>query len=172
MKIKIDGEIYEVKKVHTYSSLPMLELEDGSEYYVAESSETAGEKAREYWEDLAQDDPKEFACLVGEKTLIAWGLGQSAGPGSTHTRGLNDWLDLWLNTPEEHFASYDSQERECEAVPDGEFCPAFQDPPTPCPLESEDCEDNHIHHAAGEVEAESELVEELGFAPTVAYRHN
>ncbi len=59
---------------------------------------------------MAENDSKEFVCMVGEETLVAWALGQYAGPGSTHVQSLNEWLDLWLNTPEEHFASYDSCE--------------------------------------------------------------
>jgi hypothetical protein len=54
--------------------------------------------------------------MVGESTLVAWALGQSAGPGSTHVNSLEEWLDLWLDTAEEHFASYDSEEREVHGV--------------------------------------------------------
>ena len=110
----IDNEriVFDPDKSNDYGDLPMIETDDGQEFYLAESSEEAGEKAREYWEDLAQDDPREFTCLVGEETLIQWGLGNSAGPGYTAVKSLNEWLDLWLNTPEEHFASYDGVERE------------------------------------------------------------
>ena len=94
------------------NGLQMITTKDNEEYYIFRDREQAGEAAREYWEDLAQDDPREFACLVGEETLISWGLGNYAGPGSTHVKSLTDWLDLWLDTPEEQFASYDSQERE------------------------------------------------------------
>lgn len=31
-----------------------------------------------------------------------------------------------------------------------EFCPAFQDPPTPCPLSKEECQERHIHHSRKE----------------------
>ena len=72
--------------------------------------------------------------MVGEKTLVAWGLRQYAGPGSTQVKSLEEWLDLWLDTPEEHFASCDSEEREVSRC--------------------------------------GKLREELGFIPTVAYRHN
>ena len=112
MNITIDGETHEVNKVYEHGSLPMLELDNGHEYYIAESAELAGEKAREYWEDLAQDDTKEFVCMVGQETLVSWALGQYAGPGSTQVKSLNEWLDLWLDTPEEHWASYDGEEKE------------------------------------------------------------
>jgi hypothetical protein len=134
MKIKIDGQEFEVDHIFTGGCLSLLEI-GGREYYVAESSESAGEASRKYWEDLAQDDPKEFACLVGEETLVQWGLERYAGPGSTKVRSLQEWLDLHLDVPEENFASYDGSE--CEAT-----------------------------------DADEELIEELGFEPTVAYRHN
>jgi len=97
---------------------------DGAEYVIFENSEMAGEAAREYWENLAQDDPDEFACLVGKDTLVQWALGQSAGPGSTAVNSLEEWLDLWLTHPEEHFATYDGTEQHFlvnEAVSD-ELC--------------------------------------------------
>lgn len=116
MKIKFDGKIYIVEKIEHYGHLPILEFEDGTEWYIAENREQAGEKAREYWEELAQNDPKEFACLVGEEVLVNWGLGISDGPGSTAVCGLQDWLDLWLDTPEEHFAGYDGLEIDVEVL--------------------------------------------------------
>jgi hypothetical protein len=94
------------------NGLQHVTTEDGEEYYLFRDREEAGEAAREYWEDLALNDPREFTCLVGEETLIQWGLGIYAGPGSTHVKSLEEWLNLWLNAPEEHFASYDGQERE------------------------------------------------------------
>lgn len=111
MKITIDGEEYEVDKVYNNGELPSIEI-GRMEFILAADSEEAGQKAREYWEDMAENDPKEFTCMVGENTLIQWGMGHSAGPGSTRVHSLREWLDLWLDTPEEHFASYDSQERE------------------------------------------------------------
>jgi len=135
MKITIDQEEYEIDKVITDSyGLPMIEI-GNMEFYVAESSEEAGIKARERWQDMAENDKKEFICIVGEEALIAWCLGESYGPGSTAVNSLEEWLDLWLDTPEEEFASYDGVECEVE-------------------------------------DADDELIEELGFTPTVAYRHN
>lgn len=107
--ISIEGEIYDVDNVRRYGYLPMLEM-GSTEFYVAETSAEAGEKAKEYWQDMADNDPKEFACIVGEETLIQWGLGRSAGPGSTHVRSLEEWLDLSLDNPEEQWASYDGSE--------------------------------------------------------------
>jgi len=142
MKIKIDGEVYTVKDINHKGYLAMVTLEENDhEYYLAENSEVAGEAARKYWEDIINDSPAQFAAIVGEKVLIAWALGQSAGPGSEATNSLNDWLDLTASYPAEHWAGYDGAECEAEAV----------DEPDP---------DNR------------DLVSELGFPPTVAYRHN
>jgi hypothetical protein len=132
--IVINGADYVVDNVYNGSYLPCIET-DGGEFYVAENIQAAGEAAREYWEDMVKNDPKEFRCMVGDETLVKWALGESAGPGSTQVNSLEEWLDLWLDTPEEQWASYDGEE--CDV--------------TAC---SED------------------LIEELGFTPTVAYRCN
>jgi hypothetical protein len=110
----VDGErvVFDDADTHIHGQLPMIDTEQGPEFYIAESSEDAGEKAREYWEDMADEDPNEFACLVGTETLIQWNLGNYAGPGSTQVQSLKEWLDLHLNIPEECFASYDGEERE------------------------------------------------------------
>lgn len=136
MSIVIDGETLEVSSTRQigYGDLWELETDDG-DYIVSENSETAGQAARERWQEMAENDPAEFTCIVGEQTLIAWGLGQSAGPGTTKVSSLSEWLDLWLNTPEEEFASYDGSERDVEEVG-------------------------------------TDLVDELGFTPSVAYRSN
>lgn len=110
--IAIDNEVYEVTDLNELGYY-MLTLDDKTEWYIFQDSESAGEAAREYWEDLVRIDPQEFTCLVGEETLVSWALGQSAGPGSTAVNSLQEWLDLWLDTPEEHFASYDGNEVEC-----------------------------------------------------------
>jgi hypothetical protein len=108
--VNINGEWLAVKNIHTYSYAPLAELEDGTEWYFFLSHEAASEEAREYWEDMAQDDPSEFTAMVGEKTLVAWALGQWAGPGSRKVKNLEEWLDLWLDTPEDVFAQYDGRE--------------------------------------------------------------
>ena len=133
MRIKITGEIYVVDKVLNYGQ-PMIEVGD-MEFYLFESRESAGEEARSYWEDMAQDDPEGFADIVSTKALIAWGLGRSYAVGSIGVNSLEEWLDLWLDCPEEQWGSYDNIEL------DVDVCGRM-------------------------------LEEELGFVPTVAYRHN
>jgi hypothetical protein len=100
----IDGSVVDVSRVHDGNEccLPMVH-EGRCSWYVAESEEDAGERARSYWADMAENDPKEFVCLVGSDTLVQWALGQWAGPGSTSVRSLDEWLDLHKDNPEEHW---------------------------------------------------------------------
>lgn len=134
-RIRIDGELCIIEEVYNHEhTLPMVVLDNGRKYYLAEDAEMAGVRARGYWEDMADFHSDEFASMVGEKTLVAWALGKCAGPGSTLVSSLEEWLDLWLDTPEEHFASYDGDE--CRVNRAGRVC------------------------------------DEIGFTPTVAYRHN
>lgn len=77
------------------------------EWYVFQNEELAGEAAREYWKDLAENDSSEFADMVGVYVLVQWGLGHYASPGSSSVKSLEEWLDLWLTVPEEQWATYD-----------------------------------------------------------------
>lgn len=119
-EIEIDGEIQKVYSVEKGSeTCPwMIELDDGSEYFLAEDSESAGEMAKARWTDMAKNDPREFAAIIGTETLVSWGLGQYAGPGSTQVKSLDEWLDLWIHTPEGEWAAYDLSESEV-----GRVCP-------------------------------------------------
>ena len=114
MTITINGDEFEITDTRQigYGDLYEIETEEGETFIISESSQTAGVAARERWQDMAENDPAEFTLMVGETTLIQWGLGRSAGPGSTHVSSLQEWLDLWLTTPKEEWAEYDSEERE------------------------------------------------------------
>ncbi|MHA2219654.1 MAG: hypothetical protein ACXACY_27415 [Candidatus Hodarchaeales archaeon] len=111
--IVIDDEEYYIDEIVQYSYLPILRS-GRLEFYVAENVEEAGKANREYWEDMAHNDPAEFTCIVGEETLIKWALGQSAGPGHIHVHSLDEWLDLVADYPEEQWASYDGTERDVD----------------------------------------------------------
>jgi len=187
MKLMLDEEIED----GTVSKCGYSMLTNGSrDFYLFESIEDAGEQARKYWEDMAQDDAEEFACVVGTDTLVQWGLGQSAGPGSTAVNSLDEWLDLWLITPEEHWASYDGVEIDVTLPMLGDM---YED----CPLQLKDLVPGEDSANAGlEDGAQSidespddldevivadlsalwteqvEAIDELGFTPGVAYRHN
>jgi hypothetical protein len=125
MKIKIEGEktMYEEWQVEYIDwdnayNLPSLECvnEDGERavFLVARDDEEAGEAAREYWRNLAETDPREFARIVGEDTLISWALGQYAGPGYEKVRSLEEWLDVVAENAEEELATYDHWARGVE----------------------------------------------------------
>jgi hypothetical protein len=117
-RIRINGELFAVTETRAigYGDLVEIETWEGETFILSESSENAGLAARERWEDMARNDRSEFACMVGEETLVSWALGEYAGPGSTKVTSLSEWLDLWLDTPFEEWASYDSEEREVERV--------------------------------------------------------
>jgi len=179
LAIRLDGEIIDLNSdVRVWGSLPMVR--DGRrEWYLAESSEAAGEKAREYWADMAANDPKEFVCMVGEQTLIQWGMGHRAGPGTTQVKSLNEWLDLHLNTPEEHFASYDSSEIDV-MIPEGfdvDQDYTAQESVREAQVRIDAANASELDDVAPEPDdlllvGFAQLCEELGFVPAVAYRHN
>ena len=107
--VNIEGEILDVEVQDR--KYPTVSHGD-REWYVFQDSESAGEAARGYWEEMARTDPDEFTYIVGQRNLVAWALGMWAGPGSKQVTSLKDWLDLWLGTPEEQWASYDGEEVE------------------------------------------------------------
>lgn len=115
MNIRIDNKTYTVE--HDYGNTVS---EGRTEFKLFASREDAGEEARAYWADMAESHPAEFRTMVGDDTLIKWALGQHAGPGIMRVASLSDWLDLWLDTPGEHFASYDGEEREVTGPTDTE----------------------------------------------------
>ncbi len=85
---------------------------EGEHWLLFRDKEAAGEAARERWADMAHNDPEEFACMVGQETLVSWALGQYAGPGSTQVKSLEEWLDLVADHPAEELASYDGEQVE------------------------------------------------------------
>ena len=111
--IIIDNEVVEIEN-HFSNGFGgyIIECSNGCEYHIFEDHHAAGEAARDYWRDMVENDPQEFRCIIGDENLIKWCLGLHAGPGSTQVESLNDWLDLWLDTPEEQWASYDGEEIE------------------------------------------------------------
>ena len=131
MKITIDGDTYEDVEVRNGGYLPMVTC-GRLEFYVAESSEDAGLATRKYWEEMKDDDKREFCAIIGEERLVQWACGESDSFGIS---SFDDFLDAIERVPEEQFAGYDGCEREVES-------------------------------------ADEELIDELGFTPTVAYRHN
>ena len=117
-RIRIDGELYHVTDTRKvgYGDLHEITTEEGEDFILSEDAETAGEACKERWQEMAENDPGEFAMMVGEETLVAWALNRYAGPGSTKVRNLSEWLDLVADHPEEEWAGYDGQERTVERV--------------------------------------------------------
>ena len=75
--------------------------------------EDAGQYVRDYWEDyIDTESPEEVIAILGAETLISWALGRSAGPGTSKVNSLEEWLDLHIDTPEEHF----EEEYEIDAI--------------------------------------------------------
>lgn len=111
MKVRIDDNIIEVNDVHNWGYLPSIDLDDGTEYEVAENSDSAGEKAVEYWEEMAHNDSREFVCMMGEERLLNWAMGKSDGFGCS---SFQDFLELISHHPEETFGGYDGSEVEIE----------------------------------------------------------
>lgn len=153
-KFYIGEDTYRVSvdQINEQGNYAILNLNNGHQYYLFEDSTVAGEIAKEYWEDLSEDDPEEFECLVGAHNLISWAKGEYAGPGSTQVDSLSEWFDLWLDTPEEHWASYDGCEREVQI----DYCSRVNFAPN------------------GKLKTHKDVVEDikeiLGFYPTVGYR--
>ena len=88
----------------------IVELTDEAGHHVCslhlfKSDEDAGQCARDYWEDYIQDDKDTAIEMLGAETLLSWALGELAGPGSVNVRNLEEWLDLYLENPHEHFES-------------------------------------------------------------------
>ena len=105
---RYDGERFDIRSWE-------VEFEDApGEYILFLDAEAAGKAARIYWQDKAENDPEEFRAIVGDKALIAWALGQPASPGAATVGNLAEWLDLWLDVPEEAWARYDGNECEAE----------------------------------------------------------
>ena len=126
--ITIAGEVHEIRDIQTHGDSARIEC-DGQSFIVFASREDAGQGARDYWADMAANDAAEFRCMVGDDTLVAWAMGQYAGPGSTQVRSLTEWLDLHLDCPEEHYAGYDGEECDVDAahedvIDECEFTPA------------------------------------------------
>jgi hypothetical protein len=117
--ITIGKETYEITEEHNHDGVHYITLDDGTEWVKFWSSYEAGEEARKYWVDMARHDEKEFACIIGEKNLFAWELGEWAGPGKTKVTSLEDWFELWCDSPEEHWASYDGIEEDATISLDG-----------------------------------------------------
>ena len=159
VKIIIDGEVEDVA-VRNSGYLPMV-YDRSREWYVAKDEEKAGLAARKYWEEMVHDDPEEFAALIGAERLIQWALGQGDNFGLS---SLEDFLEAVEGVPEEEFASYGGNPLECSTDPEGMLENLVE-------AEWDGEQDKGLLEQAI-LDEFQETENELGFAPTVAYRHN
>lgn len=83
------------------------------EYYVFTDREDAEQAVYKYWEDMAQDDPKEFACIIGDDRLIKWALNQSDEYGICNA---DEFFEVCGQHCEETLAGYDGQENEINGI--------------------------------------------------------
>ena len=109
--IKLDDEI-EGKRFFVISENDWWKVDHGvqaelnhnwTEIFLFKDEKAAGKHVREYWVDMVESDSESAVEMLGSENLIRWALGKLAGPGSTQVRSLEEWLDLHLDTPEEHF---------------------------------------------------------------------
>lgn len=119
MTIEIDGETVTVIEVcpREHGCIEVdVNMAGGEErlYHLFESNEAAGYAARQYWADMAENDPEEIGAMLGNDCLIAWALGRPYAPGSRMVSSLDEWLDLWTEFPEEQWAGYDHTEVDAE----------------------------------------------------------
>ena len=126
MRIKIEGHIYKVNDIWIHGYLQQIRVEGGQAFYLAKDSESAGEAAREYWEDVANEDPEELVALVGAAQIVSWAFGVG--------QNLSDWIDTQEQYPADQWSGW---------------------------------QEELTVNVCGRL-----LEEELGFIPTVAYRHN
>lgn len=77
------------------------------EWYVFLRREDAEKAVSDYWYDMAENDPKEFACIIGKERLVQWALGES---DSFNIDSLDNFCEVSGEYCEETLASYDSNE--------------------------------------------------------------
>ena len=115
--IKLDKQLYRknfytisIESVTSGENGPTVSLTDDGGNHICElhlfkSKEDAGQYARDYWEDCIKNDRETAIETLGTGTLLSWALGEHAGPGSSKVTSLEEWLDLYLHAPDEHFES-------------------------------------------------------------------
>ena len=195
--IRINGEIYNGVTVRTGGYLPMVE--DGrKEWHLAWDYDHADDATAAYWKDMAKHDPRELVCLIGEKRIVEmWADGETLEDFVQDIPASEQWgsydgseSDVEPPTPDEraHVAhgprwnvtvtepgglshawdqTYES-EKEAETAAHA-WASEGEDRDF---LVSLHPDDEDLEELAEFVEGWDELVEELGHAPTLAFRHN
>jgi hypothetical protein len=195
--IRIDGEIYNDVTLTTGGYLPMVEY-GRMEWHIAQDFEQADDATLAYWHDMAKHDPKELVCLVGEERIIRmWSAGETLDDFVQDIPASEQWAsydgsesDIEPPTPHERTRVAQGPRWLVAVTEPGGLSHAWEQS-----YESEVEAETAAHAWAGEVEDRDfmvslhpddedleelaefvagwdELVEELGYEPTVAYRHN
>ena len=94
------------KLIFSYLDTARYELPDGREAWFFKEHSVIGKMIRNYWEEMIESDPEEFTNVVGIKNLASWALGRPAGPGYIQVSSLQEWLDLFLDLPEEEMCDH------------------------------------------------------------------
>jgi hypothetical protein len=115
--IKLDKQLYRknfytiaIDSISTTQFGAIVDLRDEGGNHICQlhlfkSEEEAGQEARAYWEEYIHGDREMATELLGVDTLLSWAYGELGGPGSVKVKNLEEWLDLYLETPDEHFES-------------------------------------------------------------------
>lgn len=168
LKAKIDGYSVDLSGMREsgWDCLYMIE-DERLEWYVAESSEDAGKAAAQYWRDMAEDDAKEFTCIIGEDRLVQWALGRSDSFG---IRSLEEFLEKVAEYPEEEWGQYDGTE--CDI--DYDASEYLDDARDALERDGKPLDEDAVKELAEKMlyEAQDEFQSEWGFVPQVAYRAN
>lgn len=113
MLMVIDNEVIEVTHVKDSGYGKKIDCDNGCEYYIFEDSEAAGQAAREYWQDMKDNDKSEFRCIIGDERLVEWACGESDSFGIS---SFDEFLDIVETVPEEQWAGYDGCEIEVDSM--------------------------------------------------------
>ena len=108
-----EGDCHSLSPTHAEISVQSDTTSWPRDILLFKTREDAGQYARQYWEDYIEcESSEEVVAILGAETLISWALGRSAGPGTSKVNSLEEWLDLHIDTPEEHF----EEEYEIDAI--------------------------------------------------------
>lgn len=163
--IVIDGELVETDKLYAHGYLPMID-EGNKDWCLAENSDMADEKAKDTYREM---DAKELICMVGEEQIVEmW----------TSGRTLEDWLaGIDANST---FGSYNGDSSEVDSMTDylvSEFGDLEDwikelDTLNLPELDEGDASYDDKTRVIELMTGWQDLIDEIGFEPTIAYRHN
>ena len=105
-----DQEPMELTEIREYYwAEGVWEAESYKSFYILAVDEECAEKAvSEYYHDMAENDPQEFACIVGEGRLIKWALNQ---PDEYGFRNADEFIAAVAKEYAQELARYDGEER-------------------------------------------------------------